>query len=85
MEKTLNNKKGISKTQATKPQTESPSSISSNDSVSEPFTENDIAPQPPVKKPLDKKGKKRTPKNPTGIKAWLLNFVNRKIKQYSKF
>ena len=52
---------------------------------SSPGSSDYVVPQPPVKPPKDKAAKQKKNKEPRGIKAFLLNMIERKIKQYSKF
>ena len=76
----MTSKKPLSKTEAKKPTASKPASTSS---TSEPSDY--VVPQPPVKPSKDGTAENKAAKEPRGIKAYLLSFIDRKIKQYSKF
>ena len=76
----MTSKKPLSKTQAKKPSASKPDANSSTSEHSDY-----VAPQPPVKPPKDGTAENKAAKEPRGIKAYLLSFIDRKIKQYSKF
>ena len=79
-ERKMTSKKPLSKTQAKKPTASKPDATSS---TSEPSDY--VVPQPPVKPSKDRAEEKEAAREPRGIKAYLLSFIDRKIKQYSKF